>query len=304
MNEQHEEKHIAVFGDVHGHLRLMFQLCQLWQMEHGVHLDGILQCGDLGFFPNPNNLDKATRRFAEKDPEELGFQRYFSLPEPVEKDERLERTLNGPAEAHSTVRCPVVWCHGNHEDFESLRRTVAGDELVAVDAFRALYWLRSGCTTDLAGVRVGALGGGPEREDAPADDCGSGEPWKWVGERACNNLLGDKLDVLISHSAPRGVGGESDHWGSVRLRQFVELSQPLYHFYGHHSRPIPAAECGRTRCFWLNDVCFRGHRENANKPLEEGCMGLLSWRNGEEHDFEVLDEPWLRGVTSASWRHM
>ena len=55
--------HIAVIGDVHGHLRLMFQLCRLWQVQTGVHLDLVLQCGDLGFFPDPARLDKATQRF-------------------------------------------------------------------------------------------------------------------------------------------------------------------------------------------------------------------------------------------------
>jgi len=298
-----QDKQIAVFGDVHGHLRLMFQLCRLWQLEHGVHLDGILQCGDVGFFPNPNALDKATKRFARKDPEELGFWRYFSLPAPPENDELLERTLNGAPDDLNTVRCPVIWCHGNHEDFQALQALVGGDELVPVDAFRCLHWLRSGCTTDVSGVRVGAVGGGPELEDPPNRTGSSAEPWSSVTDRACNLLLAEDIDVLITHCSPRGVGGESDHWGSQLLRDLVELSQPKYHFYAHHSRPIPAATCRATECYWLNDVCFAKHGRSMDKPLEEGCMGLLRWRSASEHSFEVLNEKWLRGVTYMSWRH-
>jgi hypothetical protein len=36
------KRHFAVFGDTHGHLRLMFRLCRLWQIQHRVFLDGIL----------------------------------------------------------------------------------------------------------------------------------------------------------------------------------------------------------------------------------------------------------------------
>ncbi len=44
-----DAKYFAIFGDVHGHFRLMFQLCRHWQRNSGVHLDGILLCGDIGF---------------------------------------------------------------------------------------------------------------------------------------------------------------------------------------------------------------------------------------------------------------
>jgi len=68
---QRTTKYVAVFGDVHGHLRLMFQLCRLWQKEHKIHLDGVLQCGDIGFFPDISRVDSATRQYAKRDPEEL-----------------------------------------------------------------------------------------------------------------------------------------------------------------------------------------------------------------------------------------
>jgi hypothetical protein len=61
-----------VFGDLHGRVLPAFRLATLWARDHGKQLDGLLQVGDLGYFPDPSRLDKATRRHAEKDPTELG----------------------------------------------------------------------------------------------------------------------------------------------------------------------------------------------------------------------------------------
>ena len=73
-------KTVVVVGDTHGHLRLMFQLCRLWQLCHDQRLDAVLQCGDLGFFPYPGTVDGATRRYSRHDPEELAFSKYFESP--------------------------------------------------------------------------------------------------------------------------------------------------------------------------------------------------------------------------------
>jgi hypothetical protein len=52
--------HVAVLGDVHGHLSLAFRVLRRWEQETGVRLDLALQVGDLGAFPPPFRLDKAT----------------------------------------------------------------------------------------------------------------------------------------------------------------------------------------------------------------------------------------------------
>src|SRR3954452_23284936 len=61
-----------VFGDLHGRILPAFRLALAWQREHGERLAGLLQAGDLGYFPDASRLDKATKRHAEKDPLELG----------------------------------------------------------------------------------------------------------------------------------------------------------------------------------------------------------------------------------------
>src|SRR5437764_14230121 len=61
-----------VFGDLHGRILPAFRLASAWAREHGDAVAGLLQVGDLGYFPDPARLDKATRRHASADPLELG----------------------------------------------------------------------------------------------------------------------------------------------------------------------------------------------------------------------------------------
>ena len=49
---------IAVFADVHGRILLAFKLVARYQRETGEHIDLILQCGDMGIFPDIATLDK------------------------------------------------------------------------------------------------------------------------------------------------------------------------------------------------------------------------------------------------------
>ena len=98
-----------VFGDLHGKILPAFRLAACWAKDHGHAVSGILQVGDMGYFPDPTRIDKATLRHAEKDPLELGT---FDIVEP---NELAGRVFDDP-------RCPPgLWfTAGNHEDFEAL----------------------------------------------------------------------------------------------------------------------------------------------------------------------------------------
>ncbi|MGQ0702351.1 MAG: metallophosphoesterase, partial [Gemmatimonadales bacterium] len=101
---------IAVVGDVHGHLALLYAILGRWRRETGKPIHLILQVGDLGAFDPGSRLDRATQRHAQSDPEELGFGE-FAGPNPP-------ATLLDP-------RPPLVFIPGNHEDFELLDRCEA-----------------------------------------------------------------------------------------------------------------------------------------------------------------------------------
>ena len=99
-----------VFGDLHGRILPAFKLAQAWSREHGVALNGLLQVGDLGYFPDPSRFDKATKRHAKKDSLESGV-RLVAEPSP-EADAIF-----------ADVSCPsAMWfTAGNHEDYDLLK---------------------------------------------------------------------------------------------------------------------------------------------------------------------------------------
>src|SRR5215472_2361742 len=88
LSERYGSMNIAVFADIHGRILLAFKLCARWEQETGERLDLILQAGDMGIFPEVSRLDKATIRFAEQDPTELGFMKNF-----VEYDDETAAVL-------------------------------------------------------------------------------------------------------------------------------------------------------------------------------------------------------------------
>jgi hypothetical protein len=98
-----------VFGDLHGRVLPAFRLAAAWSRAHGVRVDGILQVGDLGYFPDNSRLDKATRRFAIDDPMELGVQ---LVTEPSPEADAVFADPDVPEALWFTA--------GNHEDFEAL----------------------------------------------------------------------------------------------------------------------------------------------------------------------------------------
>src|SRR5262249_21228997 len=124
---------IAVVGDVHGHLALMYAILGNWQIETNRKIDLILQCGDMGAFVPTSRLDRATIRRKDDDPEELGFGEFAGASPPA--------TLLDP-------RPPLVFIPGNHEDFHFLeerdRATPPSEAVYPVSDDRKIMALRSG----------------------------------------------------------------------------------------------------------------------------------------------------------------
>ncbi len=243
-------------------------------------------------------MDKATKEYIKRDPEELGFALYMEPQASQEKyrDRKLEETLCGDPDSLETVRCPAIFCHGNHEDFQALADRVGNQKSAPVDFFRRIYYLQSGQITELAGLRIAALGGAKEREDSPA-----GQPISpYVDPMAAEQLLAEKFDVLLTHCGPFGATLE----GSELIQVLIELCQPSYQFYGHHMHPIPPYQIGKTRCYWHADVNFqREHGAYVGSP-EPGCMAVLRWNGPEDHQYEVIDAQWFRAITGRTWKYL
>src|SRR5260370_26052893 len=102
---------IALFSDVHGHLRIILHMIRNWQIAHSAHFDAAVIAGDLGCFPDPSKFDKATKRWTDRDPEEAGFAKYFTTP--VAEIERLFEPELGE---FSAIRCPILFVAGKQQN--------------------------------------------------------------------------------------------------------------------------------------------------------------------------------------------
>ncbi len=310
---------IAVVGDVHGHLALMYAILGRWQRETGERIDLILQVGDLGAFPDRSRIDRATRRYAERDPEELGFADFAGLAPPT--------TRMDP-------RPPLVFIPGNHEDFEFLdeRDAAASPDAVVypVSGDGKILALRSGrvwtfesgapASDDTRGPAADAVGGlrvagvsgvdGRERKRHV-------HPRLHLQEEDALALAGRSrgaFDILISHDGPDGVwGSHRPGAGSPALRLVIEEARPALAFFGHYDLGAEW-QIGRTRVFALGGCTYvpRGHW-----PIKRHGIVLVEWpgrlqassdearasAGPSEPRAERLSPNWLQMATRDSWRH-
>jgi hypothetical protein len=281
-----------VFGDLHGRVLPAFRLALAWQREAGERVRGLLQVGDLGYFPDTSRLDKATLRHALDDPLELGVQ----------------DVVHGTAQADAVFAEPdppeALWfTAGNHEDHEALERLANGgagggprSTEFPVDAYRRVRCLRDGRVTTLAGgLRVGALWG----IDDQAPNARRRTPARArIRPRSATELSAAKFDVLLMHESPRDAMSPGS--GSSDIDALLELARPAFAFFGHyHRKPRFAPETyAPTQVYHLHGLELRGPGGSA----EECSVGVLRWHGGGG-EFEYLDPRWLRTVTRQNWAH-
>lgn len=258
----------AVFGDIHGRIALMLYLCQLWQEQTGRALDGVLQCGDMGAFPDHSRLDRATKRHAQRDPDELAYKAFVNDT----SEARRWLGVEGPR---------VLWCRGNHEDFEHLALFA---QPAPVDRYGRLWYLPDGSTSELAGVRVGGFGG-----IAASDERGFSDHRTAFAD--------EPPQILLTHAGPRS---DAFGVGSELLSELCRRIRPEVHLFGHHHRvfgpdPGPGGSMlvGLEHLDWTRD-----------SGLKRGCWGILS-RAAGAWSFEFMDaatKPWVRRVRFHNWR--
>ncbi|MEL6347127.1 MAG: metallophosphoesterase [Myxococcota bacterium] len=238
----------AVFGDIHGRITLMLVIARRWEIETGQTLDGVLQVGDFGAFPDVHRLDAATFRHAKKDSDELGFSEYLQGSE-----EGAALLPHNP--------WPVLWMRGNHEDFDYLSRFRTP---TAVDPWRQLVFLPDGQRYPLGGLHFGAMGGMASRHTGRREDPRAP---KMIDARLVKTAYADgTIDVLLTHAAPKAaVRG-----GSAALTALAERIRPRVHLFGHHHITVgPTPGPGGSLMIGLD------HLEFVRNRLQSGCWGIL-----------------------------
>lgn len=181
-----------------------------------------------------------------------------------------------------TLELPCVFVPGNHDRDLAGYTTARGLSLRG--GFPASWpgpqgWLNADVrVTDVAGLRIAGLGGSIRYRDGP-------NQWterqqtrrmrkvaraaRWRGMRD-----GKRVDVLLTHAPPRGVGDQDDpaHQGFACLHEAVARMRPKVLLHGHiHPYGAPAHDWHLNGTTVVNTVGYRIldiPPENFGKPVK------------------------------------
>jgi hypothetical protein len=276
-----------IFGDLHGRVLPAFALARAWQRDHAEPLAALLQVGDLGYFPDPGRLDKATKRHAQRDLMELGVQLV------TRKTPEADALFDQP-----DTPGPMWFVAGNHEDHERLADRYglpgSGEDDFPVDRYHRVRCVVSGGVVELPhGLRVAGVWG--VDDEAPGCRRNISRLMR-IDPRRARQLAVKSFDVLLSHESPRDAMVLDA--GSEHLSFAIQRARPAFAFFGHYHGEGRLDECdlGRTRAYHLAGLEFRGRSGCA----EERCVGVLRWEGGSG-EFEYVDPRWLRTFTLHNW---
>lgn len=278
---------VALFSDIHGKILLPFKLVDLYQKETGNKIDFILQCGDIGAYPNLENLDKATIKHAQYDRDELGFFDDFT-----KENQGIKSFLD-----HLNIN--MICVRGNHEDhdfLDHLEKENDQNSLFPIDIYKRVFVCKSGLKQELvienealSFVGIGRIGDRKGRtEKRFIQDYERTEIKKLLKTK-------DIFDILITHdkddSGQRG-------YGMSEIRTVLDHVIFHYHFYGHTGEPFKQeTDCnGITQSVKIKELEF-----NESGILEKGCMIIVIKENGKL-DIEIVDQKLTNKMTKFNWK--
>lgn len=295
--------YFAVFGDIHGRIALMLTLSKVWQDHNSITLDGILQVGDMGAFPDHSKIDRATRAHAKRDSDELEFVTFVHETEEA-------------AHFAKAVPTPILFVRGNHEDFDYLEQF---QHPQSIDPFHRLSYLPDGHLlewySDRPSPLIGGFGGKEPRQEP------EGHGWRKERQKtrrkgrrgrdvrdcfsisklnkAYLELSSGELDILMTHAGPACPDFPT---GSTALRRFAERLQPRVHLFGHHHVVVDSVEGpGGSLLVGLEHLDF-----NRDGTLKKGSWGILEWsQEAVSFEMSTLENcPWMASIRHASYRHL
>ncbi len=280
---------IALFSDIHGKILLPFKLVDLYQKETGFKIDFILQCGDIGAYPDIENLDKATIKHAQYDRDELGFHDHFTRENPEIRTFLDELDID------------MICVRGNHEDhdfLDGLENQHPSAHLFPIDIYKRVFVCKSGLEQKLEAeqetlnfVGIGRIGDRKGRSEKRLIQDYERE----VIRRLLKTK--DTFDILITHdkddSSQRG-------YGMAEIREVLDHVIFRYHFYGHTGEPYKEETDfnGITRSVKIKELEF-----NESGILEKGCMIILTKEKGEL-DIEIVDQKLTNKMTKFNWKSL
>jgi len=254
----------AVFGDIHGALDKMFAVCESYENIYSEKIDYILQSGDLGVFHYGSKLDKTTKRFASKDPTELGCMPYIS--------------------GEKISQIPVIFVSGNHEDFDFL----SCYQNNYIDPYNKIFYLKSGeifiVEKGELQIKIAGLGGIQPKDNLGKlqQKCG-----KYLDPKAISKLLSyepGSIDIFLCHESPKTKQlcetMMSNECGSEEIREIIENLQPKFCFYGHYNKTPEPYNIGNTIVIGMSTqgyFCLPNRKCNIAVVSVSRDKGLLNW---------------------------
>ncbi|MFC0426622.1 metallophosphoesterase family protein [Chryseobacterium scophthalmum] len=277
---------VAIFSDIHGKMLLPFKLVDLYQKETGNKIDFILQCGDMGAYPNIENLDKATIKHAQYDRDELGFHDDF-----IKTDQKIKLFLD-------ELNINMICVRGNHEDHDflnNLEKENSQNSLFPIDVYERVFVCRSGLQQKLETenevlnfVGIGRIGDRKGRSEKRfIQDYERKEIKKLLKTK-------DTFDILITHDKDDSQSG----YGMTEIREILDNVIFHYHFYGHTGEAFKQETDfnGITESIKVKELKF-----NESGILEKGCMVILTKENGEL-SIETVDQKLTNKMTKFNWK--
>lgn len=275
-----------VFGDLHGRVLPAFALTRRYELEYQIQLSGLLQVGDLGYFPDLNRLDSATRRHAARDPLELGVSEFTASNHAAcQLFSQLSPALR------------LYFIAGNHEDHQLLsRHRRKPDPAWPVDDFQRLWCVDDGRVVTLpSGLRVGGLWG----IDADAPKARRVRtPLAKINSHSAAQLCAEPCDVLLTHESARDAIWVDS--GSLEIATIINSAQPPLAFFGHYHEPGRLGECDfrQTQVYWMSGLELQS-RGGTAEPM---CVGVIQ-QSTDSLQFNYLPEDWLREFHRDNWTH-
>jgi Icc-related predicted phosphoesterase len=244
---------LGLLGDLHGHITLGLSILDSWEKMAGLKLDAILQVGDLGVFDEHTEIDAVTREISERDPEELGFEKYH-------RQSREADRFFGREGVFSNIK--LYFIAGNHDD----QRVLDSEE--PISTYDNIKYVPNGDLIEITKgntrIVVGALG----------------EGWS---QRDMKRLLQQKPDVLLTHEPP---ASKINSQGNREIGQFIADNEIRCAFFGHIHEGAPQCSLPYKGLYGLNEV------RKKRREMSVGSVGFLEI-SAEESCFLYLPQDQL-----------
>ena len=269
---------IAFLGDLHGRVFHAMAALVKWQKINNEELGLIIQVGDFGAYPHPDE-DMLNNKFIKKDPTELDFSKFFSGGEDIEKFSKLIK---------SELISPIYFIRGNHEDFRWLNNLDEVDGVCEVDSYSIFKHIKDGMIKKFGDMTYAFLGG--------AEFGAKGEEVLNMESYAGLMETKEKIDVLVTHETHFGIGF-SYHGltqGSKLITEMVEKIKPQYHITAHYHHMIGPQRRHNTVHLGLNNLVLP-LRGKPGRNLRAGWMAVM---DTDTDTLEFVKEDWLTDMNT------